>query len=326
MLDREAAINLRQLHYFSKVVELGNMTRAAEQLNVAQPALGLQIRQLEEDLGSVLLIRHSRGVQPTPAGLMLFERAQKILDLVDETRQEMLALRGTAVETVRLGVTPSIMSLIGYELIMAAREDMPEVFLIVTEEYGYSLIERMKRSEIDIALAYEVENEPSLTARPVFDEELLFVTALADVPEGPISFADALAHGLVLPSGRDSVRQLIDRAAVRHSLKLRLSFEVNSPAAVKTMVLRESASTVVPFGAVADEVRSGRLQARRIAGRLIVRRLSLIRPAGARAFQHQAAIEAFMQKMIAKLAEGIGDLARPINRAAPPQAALAAVR
>ncbi len=108
------------------------MTRAADHLNVAQPALGLQIRQLEDDLGSILLTRHSRGVKPTPAGRTLFERAQKILALVDETRAEMLALRGATSETLRLGITPSIMSLIGYDLLVEAREAMPPVFLSVT--------------------------------------------------------------------------------------------------------------------------------------------------------------------------------------------------
>jgi LysR family nitrogen assimilation transcriptional regulator len=69
---------LRQLKYFVAIVEAGNMTRAAEQLHVAQTALGMQIRQLEEGLGVALLIRHSRGVEPTKAGRLLHARAVSI--------------------------------------------------------------------------------------------------------------------------------------------------------------------------------------------------------------------------------------------------------
>ena len=290
------------------------MTRAADHLNVAQPALGLQIRQLEEDLGSVLLTRHSRGVEPTPAGRTLYQRAQKILTLVEETRREMLELCGTQPETLRFGITPSIMSLIGYDLLVEAREALPQVFLSVTEELGYVLVDGMKRGELDLALAYEVDDEPSLSRRPLFEEELLFVTALANIPEGPITFADALGYAQILPCERDLVRKLIDAAADRQGLTLRLAFEVNSPAAIKTMVLREGASTIVPYGAVAEEIRQGRLQARRIIGERIMRTLYLIRPAGARAFQHEAAIEAFMQSMVTKLSAAVGELVRPLPK------------
>ncbi|MGE0315145.1 MAG: LysR family transcriptional regulator [Lautropia sp.] len=90
-------MNLRQLKYFVKVVEAGSMTRAAEQLFVAQPALGMQIRQLEEDVGVALLDRHSRGVTPTRAGALLLERARAILALVEQARSEVSACdRGRA--------------------------------------------------------------------------------------------------------------------------------------------------------------------------------------------------------------------------------------
>lgn len=320
----EAAINLRQLRYFSRVVETGNMTRAADQLNVAQPALGLQIRQLEEDLGSVLLIRHSRGVEPTAAGKILFERARKILQLVDETRAEMLALRGAMSETLRLGITPSIMNLIGYDLMVEARKDLPQVFISLTEELGYVLIDAMKRGELDLALAYEVEDEPTLSATPIFEEELLFVTALPDVPQGPIAFADALAYPLAIACERDMVRRLIENAAGPKGLKLRVAFEVNSPLAMKNMVLRESVSSILPYGSVADEVEAGRLHVRRIAGRMIARRLYLVRPAGRPAFQQEAVIAAFMERMIGKLSAAGGELIQPFGKPAMTEPVLAA--
>jgi LysR family transcriptional regulator, nitrogen assimilation regulatory protein len=306
------------------VVETGNMTRAADQLNVAQPALGLQIRQLEEHLGSTLLVRHSRGVEPTAAGRMLFERARKILQLVDETRAEMLALRGVASETLRLGVTPSIMNLIGYDLMVEAREDLPQVFISLTEELGYVLIDAMKRGELDLALAYEVEDEPTLNARPIFEEELLFVTALPDVPEGPITLADALTYPLAIACERDIVRRLIESAAGRQGLKLRIAFEVNSALVMKNMVLRESVSSILPYGSVADEVRAGRLHVRRIAGREIVRRLFLLRPAGRPAFQQEAVIAAFMERMIGKLTEAGGELIQSFARPAMAEPVLVA--
>src|SRR6476620_1858195 len=70
----------RQLLYFTRIVELGSFTKAAAELRIAQPSLGQQVRNLEEELGTALLVRHSRGVKPTEAGAILFEHASRILE------------------------------------------------------------------------------------------------------------------------------------------------------------------------------------------------------------------------------------------------------
>ena len=151
-----------------------------------------------------------------------------------------------------------------------------------------------------------------------------YVSTRGEAPA--ISFADALGHALILPCARDLVRKLIDRAASNHGVSLQLAFEVNSPAAIKTMVLREGASTIVPYGAVADEIRAGRLQGRRIVEPQIVRRLYLVRPAGGRAFQQEAQIEAFMQRMIGKLSKAVGELVVPARMDGLAEAVAAAGR
>src|SRR5262245_33619233 len=121
-------MNFRQLKYFVKIVETGNMTRAAEQLRVAQPALGMQIRQLEEELGVALLTRHSRGVEPTKAGQLLHAKALTILRLVEEVSKEITAFDQYEIESIRLGMTPTLMMLLGPDLAVAAREQLPQVF------------------------------------------------------------------------------------------------------------------------------------------------------------------------------------------------------
>jgi LysR family nitrogen assimilation transcriptional regulator len=140
-----ARVNLRQLKYFVTVVDAGNMTRAAEQLFVAQPALGMQIRQLEEDLGVARLHRHSRGVEPTTAGTLLRARAHAILRLVEETCQEVSAWGGEGTETIRLGMTPAIMMLVGPEPAVNVRERIPQVFLSLVGEMSHVLVDAVSR-------------------------------------------------------------------------------------------------------------------------------------------------------------------------------------
>jgi LysR family transcriptional regulator, nitrogen assimilation regulatory protein len=118
-------MNLRQLKYFVSVVEAGNMTRAAEQAHVAQTALGMQIRQLEEDLGVTLLVRHSRGIEPTRAGTLLHSRALAILKLVEETRQEVTTCNREEREPIWFGINPALMTIAGTELALTVRKHLP---------------------------------------------------------------------------------------------------------------------------------------------------------------------------------------------------------
>src|SRR5690554_4565082 len=171
------------------------MTKAAATLNVAQPALGLQIRQLEEFLGTILLERHSRGVSVTPAGQLLYDRAVRILALFERAEADVRALSGTHQEVLRLGVTHSTMRLVGSELLVAARRDIPDVLFSVVEEPSPNLMRELENGGIDLALTYEVSSASAIERAPLLVEELVFV-ARADkvILRETISLREALDH------------------------------------------------------------------------------------------------------------------------------------
>src|ERR1700744_2814289 len=109
-------MEFRQLRSFCKVVEYGSFTRAAECLRISQPALGLQIRNLEEELRVLLLVRHSRGVELTPEGKILLERAQIILSNVDLALQAIGGGRDIDKKEIRLGLAPSLAAMMAFSL------------------------------------------------------------------------------------------------------------------------------------------------------------------------------------------------------------------
>jgi LysR family nitrogen assimilation transcriptional regulator len=169
-----------------------------------------------------------------------------------------------------------------------------------------------------------VEDNALLKSTPIYDEEMLFVTSIEGMPSTPMTFSDVLGYPLVLPCSRDLVRKIIDRHCEDMGLKLQLSYEVNSPVAIRTILLREPCSTLVPFGSVADDIRSGRFVARRITDPAVIRRLSLVRPANGRTFQQDAAIVAFMHRMAGKLAERVGVYMHSLTPAGSTRTSIAA--
>jgi len=315
-------MNLRQLKYFVKVVEVGNMTRAAESLFVAQPALGMQIRQLEEDLGVALLVRHSRGVEPTPAGSLLHAKALSILALVDDTHREVSAYSRETSEAVRLGLTPMLMLVIGSDLVVNVRERMPQVFLSIVEDMSHVLVDALSRGEIDLALAYDVPDLPHLARTELLKEDLVLVTLPGSRREHPITFAEALEESLAMPETRDTVRDLVERTARELGLEPKVAFEVRSVPGIKNLVLRGAAAGILPLGSVVEEVRDGKLGARPIVTPALRRSLFLASSNRRNRFKNELALTGVIRASLKSLTDMLGTLAHsePPSEPRPPSA------
>ena len=310
----EVSINLRQLAYFSKVVEAGHMTAAAEQLKVAQPALGVQIRQLESELGVDLLVRHSRGVTPTPAGRLLHERAGRILADVEAIRREVTALAAEREDHVVLGVPPSIMMLLGPTLLIDARAEMPGVHLSLVEERSVVLMEALERGQINISFAWNVPEKPDIERIALLEEDLLLVTAPDEAGgDGPVSLAEALRHDLAIAGERGVIRNIVQGEARRLSLPMKLAFEVHSVSAMKALIMRGGAATIMPFSLAPRELTSGELVGRRIDRPSITRTLYAVRAARAAPFGREAEIQTFLDGVVAKALAAMGPHARSLR-------------
>ncbi len=299
-------MNLRQLRYFVKVVEAGNMTRAAESLHVAQPALGMQIRQLEEDLGVALLVRHSRGVDATAAGKLLHDRALEILALVSETRKEISSAKFERGESIRLGLTPMLMLVLGPDLAINVRDTLPQVFLSLVEAMSHILVEALLRDEVDLALAYDVPDHPQLHRVELLHEDLVLVTLPGTHVGGTVTFADAMDETLALPEARDTIRDLVMRTAVDCGREVKIGYEVRSVAAIKSLVARGAAAGILPLGAVIEEVREGKLDARPIVAPTLRRTLCLASPRKRPRFKLEDALTDVIRSTLGERAGGLG--------------------
>lgn len=315
-MAKEAAINLRQLHYFVKVVEAGNITHAAEQLHLAQTALGIQIRNLEDALQVKLLERHSRGVSTTEAGALLYERAIEVFEQIDAIEKEVIALGSHKKSTISLGATPSIMRLIGSELILDAREKLPNVALRVVEELSFVLVDALQRGEIDFALAYEIEALPGVKRTPLVEENLLHISAPGARPPGTeISLKDAVSGPLALTSTRDAVARTLQHVTSRLSIPLNVAIEVQSMQAIRTLVARGEVESIVPYGMALDGLETRAIEARRIIEPRLTRTLFLVTSARRGRMAHDAPFVAFLHSVAERLAEKIGQDARLVTEA-----------
>jgi LysR family nitrogen assimilation transcriptional regulator len=308
----DRSMNFRQLKYFVGVVDAGNMTRAAEQLHVAQTALGMQIRQIEEDLGISLLVRHSRGVEPTAAGKLLYSRARDILRLIEETRREVSACEGDDLEAVRLGITPALMLACGSDIAVAVRERLPGVSLSMVEAMSHVLVEMLSRGEVDLILCYDIPDLPQFSRTAFLQDELVLVTQPNGSNGKPIAFADALERNFAMPEEGDTVRSAVSRVARDLGLELKVAYEVRSVSAMKSLVNRGLAASILPYFSVVDDVRAGTLDAQPIAMPPIRRTLFLAASTQRPPIRNEIGITGAIRTALAGLIETLGPLAYPL--------------
>lgn len=310
----EGTINLKQLTYFLRVIEAGNMTAAAEQLNLAQPALGSQIRQLEKELSVALLVRHSRGVSPTEAGRLLYERAKVLLREVEDIRRDVQQLGTAKKGSVVLGLSPSIMLLIGADVLLEARREMPNVFLSLSEERSVVLAEALERSQLDVILAYNIGPRPGFERKAILEEDFVFVTAPENAsPEPTISFAEALEAELVIGGERGLIRSIVEEEAKRLSLKLRVAFEVHSINSMKSLIARGVGASLMPFSLAAEEIRRGTLCAKRIDRPALTRTLYAVLPAGRHPHAPEQEMIRFVEKLEGRILQALGPFGRALK-------------
>ena len=305
-------MNLRQLKYFVSVVEAGNMTRAAEQLHVAQTALGMQIRQIEEDLGVTLLVRHSRGIEPTRAGTLLYSRALAILKLVEETRQEVSTCNQERREPIRFGINPTLMAITGTELALTVRENFPQIILSMVEEFSHVLVEMLMRREVDFILCYDVPDLPEFSRIALLQEDFVFVTSPGLRKGKSVTFAESLEHPLALPEPGNAVRNSVARLARDLGLDLKVAYEVRSISALKSLASRGLASTILSYSNVLDEVRAGKLDAYPIVTPAVRHTLFLASSTQHGPFRNEAGLRGAVRSSLNGFLEALAPLAKPL--------------
>jgi len=166
-------IEFQQLEQFVAVARAGNFTRAAEELNLSQPALSRAIQKLENVLGEPLFERKPREVVLTDLGELLLERAKAILQLVENTFSELSEAGRHG--RIRLGAIPTIAPYFLPGLLRSFADQHPDISVVVQEDTTENLIRRCSHGEIDLVILALPIIAKYLEIEPLFEEELLLV-------------------------------------------------------------------------------------------------------------------------------------------------------
>ncbi len=271
----------KQLRAFLTIAETGNITRAAELLNLVQPAVSRQLHLLEDDLGAILFERKRHGMALTEAGKSLLGYARRAMLELDRGRAE---LSGSATEVtglVTVGLVPSTSDILPSPLIAAIARDYPRIQVRLALGYAGTLRQWLESGEIDAAVLYGVENESRILSTPLLAEPLWIIgpPSARLNSRRPVRVDSLGGKSMILANGPHGIRMLIDQACATANVELQVGVETNSMNVQKSLVLGGHGFTILPPLSVARELESGQLTGAPLGEPQITRTMCLALPA-----------------------------------------------
>ena len=205
-------MELRTLRYFVTVSEELNITNAAAKLNISQPPLSAQIKNLEYELNTVLFIRGKRHLQLTDSGQLLYRRAKEIVNLADKAKEEILALNSGLSGTIAMGVVEGTASGIAAEWFAGFLKKNPQVRFRIVSGGSDDLIEKMRGGLISLAVITAPFDQILLNSIPVGSESMCaFIgkdNPLAAMPGDSVKLEDLKGQPLIVPARKSTVEAI----------------------------------------------------------------------------------------------------------------------
>jgi DNA-binding transcriptional LysR family regulator len=266
-------MDLRQLEILQAIAETGSFTASGRKLHVSQSAISRQILLLEEELGEPLFLRVGRQVKMTPAAESLVQLGQRVfVDLkdtvgaiTDRTRELRGTLRLSGGMTVCLYVFPP--------LLKHLRRVHPHLDVRLVVATAGQSVQEIRAGRVDAGLLTLPVDESDLVTVPVLREELLLVTtpthALAR--RRKVLPRDLAGQPFVLFEMGSATRKVIDRFFAAEHIEPTIVMDTENVEIIKAIVKTGMGIAIVPYQAVAREVRSGQLFCARVEGHELVR-------------------------------------------------------
>ncbi|HEY2934713.1 MAG TPA: LysR family transcriptional regulator [Acidobacteriota bacterium] len=266
-------MDLRQLEILKAVVDAGSFTKAGAKLHISQSAISRQILLLEKELNEPIFLRIGKKLRITPAGEALLQMSNRILQDLKDTVSLISESREALTGTLKLVGGMTVCLYVFPLLLKEFRRLHPNVEINVTAGVSEKFIDNIRAGIVDMGLLTLPVDESDLVTQPVIKEELLLVAA-AKHPlsrRRRITSQDLVRQSFVLFEAGSNTRRVLDEFFIREHIEPRIVMDTENVEIIKAMVRSGLGITIIPYQAVARELRSGQFFCARIQGEQLMR-------------------------------------------------------
>ena len=278
-------MDTRQLAAFCAVVERKSFSQAAERLGVTQPAVSLQVRALEKRLGTQLLDRSGRRVEPTEAGVRLYRGAQRMLTLEDQIVADVTASsEGDLVGDLVLGASTGPAAIAVPLLLCEFQRESPGVRVSLTVSDTHAVVERVAARELELGIVGAARRHRGVRFEPFFSDEVILACPPGHRFAGrTVSLEELREESLVLMQEGAGVRQVVEDALRRQGIRLRdldVRLELGLQESVRAAVEAGYGVTFISRTAVEAGLEAGTIAEAQVEGMAASRVISLASATG----------------------------------------------
>jgi len=297
-------MDTRQLAAFCAVVERRSFSQAAERLGVTQPAVSLQMRTLEKRLGTQLLDRSGRRVEPTEAGWRLYRGAQRILALESQLVADVAATgEGDLAGDLLLGASTGPAAVAVPVALAEFQRQNPNVRVFLTVSDTHSIVERVAARELEFGIVGAARRHRGVRFEPFFaDQVILVCPANHPFANRTVTLEELRGERLILMQEGAGVRQIVEDALRRQGVRLRdldVRLELGLQESVRRAVEAGYGVTFISRTAVEADLTAGRLAEARVEGLDATREISLASATGRARTRVADAFVTFARELLA---------------------------
>ena len=273
-------MDLRQLEIVQAVAATGSFTGAGRKLRVSQSAISRQILLLEEELNEPIFLRVGRRIKITPAGESVVQLSHRVFGDIKETVTLIGESQQVLGGTLRLAGGMTVCMYVFPLLLQEYRRLHSGIEVKLITGASQRLLQEIRSGAADVGFITLPVNEPELVTVPAMEEEMLLVAH----PSHPlakkrrIEAQDLAGQPFVLFEAASNSRRVVDAFFVKEHIEPRIVMETENVEILKALVRSEMGITIIPYQAVAREVRSGQLFCARIADAHLVRQTGWVYP------------------------------------------------
>ena len=278
-------MDTRQLAAFCAVVERRSFSQAAERLGVTQPAVSLQVRALEKRLGTRLLDRSGRRVEPTEAGWRLYRGSQKLLSLEEQLVSQVAATGdGELAGQLVIGASTGPAAIVVPLLLCEFQRENPSVHVALTVSDTQSIVDGVAARELELGIVGAARRQRGVRFDPFFSDQVVLACPSGHRFAGrTVSLDELREETLILMQEGAGVRQIIEDALRKRGIRMRdldVRLELGLQESVRRAVEAGYGVTFISRTAVEGDLEAGRLSEARVEGLEATRQISLATASG----------------------------------------------